>query len=66
MKKRRIPKMLLGQFRETAELNDEDIIVGDFNVSAYRERGKPSSIEESWEMTRLTPLPDLVPMWGQM
>ena len=55
MKRRGIAKMLLGQFRETAELNDEDIIVGDFHVSAYRERGKPSSIEESWEMTRLTP-----------
>ena len=35
-----IAKKLLGQFREVAELNDEDIVGCDFNTSAHRERGK--------------------------
>ena len=32
-----IANMLLGQFKETAELNDADIIGSDFNMSACRE-----------------------------
>ena len=44
--------------------NDADIIAGDFNSSAYRDRGKAgvSSIEETWETTPLIPPPDVVPM----
>ena len=58
-------KILLGQFRETAEVNDVDTIGGDLNMSAHRERGtsRPSSIEEAWETTHLIPPRDLVPMW---
>ena len=46
---------------------DADIIAGDFNSSACRDRGKAgvSSIEETWEKTLLIPPPDVVPMWGQ-
>ena len=32
--------MLLCQFREITELNDVGIMGGDFDTSAYRERGK--------------------------
>ena len=44
--------------------NDADIIAGDFNSSAYRDRGTVgvSSIEETWEKTLLIPPPDVVPM----
>ena len=51
--------MLLGQFREVAELNDADITGGDFNTSACRACGKAklSSIEEAWEETLLIPPP---------
>ena len=55
--------MLLGQFREVAELNDVDTIGRDFDTSPYRERGKSnqSSFEDGWR----TP-PDLVPMLGRL
>ena len=39
-KRRGLATRLLGQFREIAELNDVDIMAGDFNSSTYRERGK--------------------------
>ena len=39
-KRRGIAKILLGQFREIAELNDVGTIGGDFNMSAFREHGK--------------------------
>ena len=58
---RGVAKMLLCQFREIAELSDVDIIGGDVNTSAHRERGKAKlrSIEEAWEETlRILP-PDL-------
>ena len=43
--------------------NHADIIAGDFNSSAYRDRGKAvSSIEETQEKTLLIPPPDVVPM----
>ena len=44
--------------------NDADIIAGDFNSPANRNRGKArvSSIEETWEKTLLIPPPDVVPM----
>ena len=53
--------MLLCQFREIAELSDVDIIGGDVNTSAHRERGKAKlrPIGEAWEETlRILP-PDL-------
>ena len=45
-----------------------DLIAGDFNSSAYRERGKAgvSFIEETWEETMLLPPSGAVPMWGRM
>ena len=48
--------------------NDADIIAGDFNSSAYRDRGTVgvSSIEEAWEKTLLIPPPDVVPMCAQI
>ena len=60
--------MLLGQFREVAELNDVDTIGRDFGNSAYRERGKSnqSSIEEAWGTTFLILPPDLAPMLGRL
>ena len=41
----------ISQPRKVAEENYADIVVGDFNTSAYRECGKAkmSSIEEAWE-----------------
>ena len=47
---------------------DADIIAGDFNSSACRDRGKAgvSSIEETWETTLLILPPDVVPMWCQL
>ena len=53
----------LGQFRQIAEVNDVDIIRGDFNTSAHRERGKSklSSIEDVWSTTLLPFPPELVP-----
>ena len=68
-KRRGVARSLVGQFRDTAERNDVDIIIGtDFNMSANCERGKPkpSSFEEAWWTTLLIPPPDLVPMWGQI
>ena len=64
---RDVAKQLSGQLRKVAvENNDADIIAGDFNSSAYRDRGKVgvSSIEETWEKTLLIPPPDVVPMWS--
>ena len=63
-KRRRNAKMLWSQFTEVAELNDVDIIGGDFSTSAHRERGKEKlrSIEELREETLLIAPPDLVPM----
>ena len=63
-KRRGIAKMLLAQFKEIAAVNDVHIIKGDFNASAYRERGKAklNSIEEAWKTTLLSPPPDVVPM----
>ena len=48
--RRCIANMILGQFREVAELNDVDTIGREFDTSAYRECGKSkwSSIEEAW------------------
>ena len=66
---RDVAKQLLGQLGKVAvENNDADIIAGDFNSSAYRDRRKVgvSSIEETWEKTLLIPPPDVVPMRGQM
>ena len=59
-KRRCIAEMLLGQFREVAELNDVDTIGRDFDTSANRERGKSnqSSIEEAWGTTFLVLPPD--------
>ena len=59
-KRRCIAEMLLGQFKEVAELNDVDTIGRDFDTSAYRERGKSnqSSIEEVWGTTFLILPPD--------
>ena len=67
-KRRGIANMLLGQFRETPELHDVDIIGGDINMSAYCERGKSklSSFEETREMTLMTPHADLVAMWDSV
>ena len=66
-RRRELAKMLLCQTREIAESNDVDIIGGDFNTFACRERGtaKLSSIEEAWGETLLISPPDLVPMWDQ-
>ena len=59
-------KMLLGEFKETAGVNDVDRIGGDVHTSAHRERRKSklSSIEEVWGTTLLIPPPDLVPNVG--
>ena len=67
-KRRDVAKGLMGQLRKVAEENCADIMAGDFNSSAYRERGKAgvSFIEETWEETLLLPPPGVVPMWGQM
>ena len=58
----------MGQLRKVAVENDADIFAGDFNSSAYPDRGKArvSLIEETWEKTLLIPPPDVVPMWCQM
>ena len=55
------------QFREIAALNDVDVVEGDFDTSAHREREKAklSSVEEGRKTTLLSLPPDLVPMWGQ-
>ena len=67
-KRREIAKQFLGQFRRITGRNDVDIIGGDFNISAHRERGQAmvSSIEEAWGEALLIPPPDLVPVWGQI
>ena len=61
-------KGLPGQVRKVAEENCADIIAGDFNSSAYRERGKAgvSLIKGTWEETMLLPPSGAVPMWCQM
>ena len=61
-----VAKMLLGQFREPAKLNDVDIIESDFHMSAFRQRGtsRPGSNREAWETRHLILPPDFVPMWG--
>ena len=48
VKRRDIAKQLLGQLWKVTERNNADIIAGDFNTWAYRERGKAqmSSVEE--------------------
>ena len=60
-KRRDVAKQLLGR-------NYADIIAGDFNTTAYRERGeaKVNSIEEVWDETLLILPQDVVPMWSQM
>ena len=62
-----VVKQLLSQLSKVAEENDADIIAGDFNSSAYRERGRErrSSIDEAWSQTLLVPPPGKVPMWRQ-
>ena len=66
-KRRGSAKLLSAQFRKIAALNGVDVIEGDFDTCACRERGKAklSSVEEAWMTTLLSPPPDLVPMWGQ-
>ena len=53
--RRDIAKQLLDHLRKVAEKNLADIIAGDSNTAAYRERGKAkvSSTEDVWEETLL-------------
>ena len=52
-KRRDVAEQFLDQLRQVAEINFADIIAGDFDTTAYRERGKAkmSSIGEVWEET---------------
>ena len=67
-KRRDVAKQLLGQLRKVVVEHDADIMAGDFNSRACRDRGKVgvSLIEGTWEKTLLFPPPDVVPVWGQM
>ena len=63
-----VAKQLLSQLWKVVEENDADIIAGDSNSSAYRERGREdrSSIDEAWSETLVVPPPGKVPTWGHM